>query len=333
MDRPPELADKLIAALQQSVPLVPRPWAQLARDLGSDEQAVIDCVRQLRGPGGLIREISGIFDAERLGYRVSLAAMRLDSTKLDVAGQVVAAHPGVSHAYARRDDWNLWLTLAVAPGAPRDIDQELAALAGSCGAAGHMLLPAVKRYKLHVRFGPGARANSQPSDASPRSAASALPLPPSPAQIAAIRALQCDLPTEAEPFEPLARQAGLSQDELLAAGRHFLAAGWMRRYAAVLYHRRAGASANVMVAWRAESIARADLAGEVCRSIPAISHCYLRATTPDWPWDFYTMIHGRDEADCRATIGKIASAAPLASPRELWTVREFAKRRVELLPR
>jgi hypothetical protein len=122
----------------------------------------------------------------------------------------------------------------------------------------------------------------------------------------------------------------MSVEELLAAAKRYLAWRWMRRYAGVLHHRRAGAEANVMVAWRVDGPAEADRAGEVCFSVREVSHCYLRPTAPDWPWGFYTMIHGPDEEACLAAVERIAAAAPLGEHRLLWTRGEYVKRRVEL---
>ena len=150
-----------------------------------------------------------------------------------------------------------------------------------------------------------------------------------PRHVAAIRALQIDLPIRSDPFAPLAQRAEMSADELLVEAADFLAAGWMRRYAAVLHHRAAGAMANVMVVWKVEP-ARADVAGAACAQVQAVSHCYIRPTFDDWPYALYTMIHGRSPQDCRITIQEIAATASLREHLELWTEKEYKKQRVRL---
>ena len=126
------------------------------------------------------------------------------------------------------------------------------------------------------------------------------------------------------------RQRGsASPDDLLVHAADFVAAGWLRRYAAVVHHRAAGAQANVMVVWQAAGSA-ADAAGAVCAQIEQISHCYLRARGRDWPFNFYTMIHGRRREQCLKVIEEIAEATPLGPHLELWTEREFKKQRIKL---
>jgi len=121
----------------------------------------------------------------------------------------------------------------------------------------------------------------------------------------------------------------MDPDMLLVLGADFLAAGWMRRYAAVLHHRQAGLPANVMVAWRVEESA-ADAAGAVCARLPQVSHCYLRPAAGDWPYNFYTMIHGRDREECQAVVREIGNLTGLTDHAELWTEREYRKKRVRL---
>jgi DNA-binding Lrp family transcriptional regulator len=149
------------------------------------------------------------------------------------------------------------------------------------------------------------------------------------AQVRAIRALQFDLPAQGDPFAPVAQAAKMNVDELLAHGAAFLSRGQMRRYAAVLHHRAAGAEANVLVAWNVPP-PQADSAAARCAAFAAVSHCYLRPPAPDWPYNLYTMIHGRSRADCERTISEIVAASDLRDRAELWTTAEYKKQRVPL---
>jgi len=103
----------------------------------------------------------------------------------------------------------------------------------------------------------------------------------------------------------------------------------MRRYAAVLHHRAAGAKANLMVAWRVDP-GRADAAGTACAGVRQVSHCYLRPTTEQWDYGLYTMIHGASAAECERTVESIRVLANLDECEMLWTRREYKKRRVRL---
>ena len=329
-----ELDRQLLNRIQAGVPLVARPFSQLADELGCDEAAVIDRIAALR-QAGIIREISAIFDAVALGYRQALVALSVPADRLDQAGKIAASHPGVSHCYGRAGELNLWLTLATSPQSRLGLDASAELLARLVGATRHMVLPTIRRYKLQVRFDmegdeptPAPAANDAPGASGP---ARAEQHPPqlTDTQIRAIRALQIDLPGQAEPFAPLAAAEGLDIDTLLDCGLAMLEAGYMRRYSAVLHHRAAGSKANVLVAWAADA-AQADADGPRAAQVAGISHCYLRPTGPAWPYNLYTMIHGRSEQDCRLAIETILATTSLTDHVELWTMAEYKKRRVRL---
>jgi len=323
---------ELLGLIQRRVPLVREPYAQLAVELGCDERKVLDRLAVLRAPAGLVREISAIFDAAALGYVQALVAMRVAPEHLEAAGAAVAEHPGVSHCYGRTGAYDLWFTLACSPRSRLGLRGTAQALAGRCAAEAHVVLPTLKRYKLDVRFG-AADSASVEDGPSPQRGGRPQPSPgapePAPEQVRAIRALQIDLPNRADPFLPLGAEAGMDADTLLVHAADFLAAGWMRRYGAVLRHRAAGAKANLLVAWRVEPAA-ADAGGAKCARLPAVSHCYLRPTSPDWPYNLYTMIHGRNREDCRMTVREIVATTQLREHVELWTVKEYKKERIAL---
>ncbi len=319
-----EIPEGLLETIQRRVPLTPRPYEQLAAELNHRTDEIISAIKQLR-KSGVIREISGIFDAAALGYSQTLAAFCVDEDRLRQAGETVAAHPGVSHCYGRGGDYNLWFTLTVSPRSRLGMAGTIAALAKKCRPEKSLNLPTMKRYKLHVQFGRATGAPAPPQ-AKPESTS---PAAPTEQQIRAIRALQQDLPAREAPFDEIAGRFDLDTDTLLVHGADFLSAGWMRRYAAVLHHRAAGATDNVMVAWRV-SDRLADAAGAACSRFENISHCYLRATDGDWRWNLFTMIHGTSGEECENTVARVVEATGLDDYVKLYTTREFKKRRVEL---
>jgi DNA-binding Lrp family transcriptional regulator len=335
-----ELDRQLLNSIQADVPLVARPFGQLADRLGCDEAAVLDRIAALRQTG-IIRDISAIFDAVALGYHQALVALSVPADGLDQAGQIAASHPGVSHCYGRSGEINLWLTLATSPRSRLGLEASAELLARLVGAARHMVLPTIRRYKLQVRFdmegdeptpaplgGPRPAANDAPG-ASERARAELSAPPLTDMQIRAIRALQIDLPGQTEPFAPLAAAEALDVDTLLDCGREMLESGHMRRYAAVLHHRAAGSKANVLVAWVADA-AQADADGPRAAQVAGISHCYLRPAGPGWPYNLYTMIHGRSQQDCRLAIETILATTSLTDHVEFWTTAEYKKRRVRI---
>ena len=329
---------QLLNRLQQRVPLVREPFAELAAEMDCAQQRLLDRLTALRADG-VVREISAIFDAVALGYEQALVAMSVPPETLDRAGPIVAEHPGVSHCYGREGRVNLWLTLASSPNSRLHLVGTAELLAKMCGATQHMLLPTIRRYKLRVRFdmegADGGQAGAaetaggqdEPMGVTPAQAHAAPQL--SDEQLRAIRALQIDLPARADPFAPVAAAEGLDPDMLLVHAADFLGAALMRRYTAVLHHRAAGAAANLLVAWEV-SDAEADAAGARCAQSPNVSHCYLRPAGPDWPYTLYTMIHGRSREDCQLTVDEILTTTGLTEHAALWTTAEYKKQRVRL---
>ena len=317
----------LLAAAQRAVPLVRQPIVELAGRLGRTADDVRAALARL-AERGILRRISGLFDAGALGYEQALVAFAVPTDAIDRGGDVVAGHPGVSHCYQRTCRYNLWATLAVSPTSSLHLPATTSRLAELTGADAAMTLPTIKRYKLDARFGPNARDADNvhpPAIYTPPARTSDI----TDAQKSAIRALLTDLPLTDDPFAQLASDAGMSADDLLVHAADLLAAGVMRRYSAVVNHRAAGATANVLVAWRVDDRA-ADAAGLRCAAKAQVSHCYLRPPCDDWPYALYTMVHGPSRAGCAMTIDEIVAETQLTEHVALWTAKEYKKRPVAL---
>ena len=240
----------LLDHLQNDLPLVERPYAALAEALGADEATVLEHVRALREQG-VIRQVSAIFDTRRLGYRGMLVAARTSPEEEEAAAAVFSAHPGVTHNYQREHDFNLWFTVTVAPTSRIGLERTVELLGDLASVESIRPMPALRFFKIGVDL--DVKGDRDPAAKKARRRPEK-PAPPAeeitPREIEAIRALQLDLPAESEPFGAAAEAHGFSVAELLAQGHEFLRTGQMRRFAAVLAHRRAGFGANGMGVWR-----------------------------------------------------------------------------------
>ena len=79
----------------------------------------------------------------------------------------------------------------------------------------------------------------------------------------------------------------------------------LRRVAAILFHRRAGFSANGMGVWKVPEDQILEVGGRMAAT-RGISHCYQRPTYEDWPYSVFTMAHGRSKEECDAVLDSIA---------------------------
>lgn len=106
-----ELDKGIINRWQGEVPLVSRPYAAMARDLGVDEDVVINRLQHLLAEGVLTR-FGPLYNVEKLGGRFCLAAMAVPPEFFTVVTELVNAHPEVAHNYQREHDLNMWFVIA-----------------------------------------------------------------------------------------------------------------------------------------------------------------------------------------------------------------------------
>lgn len=318
----------LLARLQQGVPLRRDAPAIIAGEIGLSVESVVSRLRRWQSEG-VLREISALFDAAAMGYRTALIAQQLTPARLDIAAEAAASHPGVSHCYIRRGRYNLWFTLAVSPDSSLGLEGTAQRLAARAGDAPTLVLPALKRYKLRFRLpaaGNAPAVATPPSQPTP-SADEPQPRVPSQEERAMIRLLQQPLPLRRHPFDALAEDAGIEVGELLAAARRLVEIGWLRRISASVRHVRAGAAVNVLAAWEVQD-ERIDQLGASASSESAVSHCYHRPASADWPYTLYTMVHGANHQEVRAVLGRIRRQPGVLDGVELPTLREVKKQRI-----
>ncbi len=142
---------------------------------------------------------------------------------------------------------------------------------------------------------------------------------------AVIRLLQEEIPLTEEPYRELAEKIGISEKEFLARAQQLFSEGSIRKMGAVLCHRNAGFSSNVLCAWSVPFERLDDVAIVMCKH-PAVSHCYSRNAYPDWQYNLYTMIHGRSKEDCEAVVCELEELAGIREKVLLYTKKEWKKR-------
>jgi siroheme decarboxylase len=328
----------VLNCLQTQIPLVDRPFAQIASQIGWTETETIDRIRALRHPAlpdrPLIRQISAIFDSKSLGYQTTLVAAKIpdDGGGLDAAAAIINQHPGVSHNYRRNHAFNLWYTLAVPPHSKLGLEKTLAILHAKSGAISTRMMPTLKLYKIGVKFDLSSEAlgntdlAARTAPVAARTHAESAPLTEQ--DRAVIRVLQQDLPLIPQPFQPWAEQAGMPVAELLARAQNYLDRGLMRRFAAVLKHREAGISANAMGVWQVPP-EKQESFGQLAATFAAVSHCYLRTTYPDWPYSIFTMVHAPTKEKCEHVLAQISAESGITTYGALYSSTEYKKIRVK----
>jgi DNA-binding Lrp family transcriptional regulator len=327
---PLDAADKrLINLLQSSFPLDPEPFARLADEAGLELDEVISRTRRLLD-GRIIRELTPIFDTRALGYNSMLVAAKVDSENPHRAAEIINSHPGVSHNYLRTHEFNLWFTIATPPDSELGLDGTLEVLQRLTGAESIRELPTLRLFKINMNLemeaGTEALAAPVGEAVEPRELVAQ---PYDDRDIAVVRALQGPMEAVERPYDEAASEVGMSTEELLGHLRGMVDRKILRRVAAILFHRRAGFSANGMGVWRVPP-ERVLEAGTRMAAVRGVSHCYERPTYADWPYSVFTMAHGRSKQECDAILDQIASDHDLQGPDRavLYSSTEFKKIRL-----
>ncbi len=140
-----------------------------------------------------------------------------------------------------------------------------------------------------------------------------------------LRIVQSDLPDSEVPFAQIARETGLEEQRVLDLLRRFKEKGYIRRFGATLRHQQAGYGHNAMVAWYVESEEDVPRVGEIMAQRSEITHCYERASCLDWPYNLYTMIHGRNREDCIRVVQELARETGVQDYEMLFSYEELKK--------
>jgi siroheme decarboxylase len=321
-----ELDRRLLNLLQGSFPITARPYGQVAELAGVPEEEVLARTKRLLDER-IIREITPIFDTRVLGYSSMLVAARVDAENPWRAAKIINSHPGVSHNYLRDHDFNLWFTIATEPDSPLGLDGTLEVLERLTGAESVRQLPTLRLFKIRMdlEMEKGTEALAAVAEAVDHREPEAIEL--SELDYAVIRATQGPMDVTPEPFAAAATELGISQDELFEHLESMRERRALRRVAAILFHRRAGFSANGMGVWRVPEERIPEL-GPRMASFRGISHCYQRPTYADWPYSVFTMAHGRSKDECDAILDSIAEDTGIEDRRTLYSSTEFKKVRL-----
>ena len=123
---------RIVNSLQGGFPVCARPYAAAAEKLGLTEATLLDRLQRLLDAGVLSR-FGPMYDAERLGGGLTLAAMAVPEDRFDTVADIVNAYPEVAHNYARDHALNMWFVVATER--PERVAEVLAEIAQATGLA------------------------------------------------------------------------------------------------------------------------------------------------------------------------------------------------------
>ena len=142
----------ILNALQDDIPLVPRPWEAIAGRLRITETEMLVRMKNL-GEAGIIRGISPVLESRSLGlHAATLVALHVREERVDEIAALISRYPEVSHNFKRDHYYSLWFTIAARNGEGiRSVLDEILQRTG-IPASDVLDLPTIKKIKIDVRF-------------------------------------------------------------------------------------------------------------------------------------------------------------------------------------
>lgn len=139
---------RLLDEYQHDLPLEPRPFAAIGRQLGISEDEVIRRLNHLRGQGAVSR-VGAVVRPGAAGAS-TLAAMAVPPAALERVAALVSGYAQVNHNYQRDHRLNLWFVVAGATG--DDVRAVLDDIAARTGLA-VLDLPMLEDFHIDLGFG------------------------------------------------------------------------------------------------------------------------------------------------------------------------------------
>jgi len=343
----------LLNIIQTDFPITSRPYATLAQLVGSSEYEAWSRILSLRQKG-IIRRLGGVFDSHRLGYKSTLCAAKVPEDKIQVLADLLMDLPGVTHNYLRNHAYNMWFTL-IAP-SQTEVEKTLTKIRETVGTTEVYSLPALRLFKISVDFnfnssehnptdhnssghnspghissvaelrlhGPEHKGHRFKTSKPANLWSKPQPYPVDEEDKALVRELQGNIPESLAPFAEIGEKLGWEEEKVIIKTQNLRTHKVIRRFGAVLRHQKAGFTANAMGVWQVPED-KIEEVGRILASFREVSHCYQRPTLPDWPYNLFTMIHGRSHEECAEIMERMSQVTGIKDYSMLFSLKELKK--------
>ena len=335
-----ELRQRVLDLIQSGFPLESDPYGVMAERLGATREEVLDAVAALRRDGA-IRRLGASFASKKLGYSSTLCALPVpgDAVEVDRVAAIVNGYPNVTHNYLRNNRYNLWFTIIA-----RSADEVaciLSEIEERSGCAGALNLPATALYKIKVDFGAmkraaGNRDDSRGNPSEPAGVGVDAPFDADdPFDVALVRWAQEDIAgrgdaVDPEPFATAAASiatemgdASANEQRVLERLRSWKRQKIVRRFGALVAHRKMGYAFNGMTVWDVPA-EQVDVVGKAFAAHPFVSHCYARPRSEEWPYNLYAMVHATSQEELDGCVAQLRDESGYET-QVLVSTREYKK--------
>ncbi len=293
-----DLEFALLNNWQRGFPLTAQPYRTIAESLNSTEAEVMATYQRLLGSGHISR-IGAVFRPHVLGWS-TLAAVSVPADRIDAAAARINAHPEVNHNYEREHDWNLWFVVAAAN--QTEVARVLAEI-GREVSSPVLDLPMVEDYHIDLGFDLGGHHEKTAHRVNHSPLTQAIEIDACDRTICT--ALEPGLSVTSHPYAAMAALCQETEADILERIAHLQDRGVIRRFGVIVRHRELGYTANAMVVWDIPDARVAEI-GHALGADAAVTLCYQRPRClPDWPFNLFSMVHGRDRDAVLAEIARL----------------------------
>ncbi|KAB1193315.1 Lrp/AsnC family transcriptional regulator [Haloferax sp. MBLA0076] len=303
-----EVDAALIDEYQSGFPVEARPFRVVAEDLGIDEEEALDRVRHLREKG-IFRRFGAVLNPPVIGSS-TLAAVSAPEDRFDEVAEIINGYQQVNHNYRRDHEWNMWFV--VTAGSRETRDRILSEIEERTGCE-VLNLPMLTDYYIDLEFpvmndDRFARESLDETEVSATRISEDATGDLSDLDARLLVEIQDGFPLTKTPYADVAAAIDADTDEVIAAIERLLDDGCIKRIGCIVNHVVTGFRNNCMVVWNVPDD-ELDARGEVVGSLPYVTLCYHRPRRPeqDWPYNLFTMIHGRDADAVDAKIDELAT--------------------------
>ena len=297
-----ELERNFINSFQGDFPLQERPFLSAAEQLGCSEDELIETVKKLKSEKVLTR-FGPLYDAAKLGGGLTLAAISVPQERYEIVTALVNTYPEVAHNYQREHELNMWFVLATET--PVELLQVISSIEKTTGLPVYNFPKQQEFYIglwLQLSDDGGITTVPVPNQTDSKNSEN---YQPDEIDRKIISVTQSGLAIEKQPYETVAQNIGVTQDEVLQRLSRLLSCGIIRRIGAVPNHYKLGLTANGMTVWDVEDSKVTEL-GNIIGQLDFVSHSYQRPRhQPIWGYNMFAMVHGSNKDEVNEKVKQI----------------------------
>jgi DNA-binding Lrp family transcriptional regulator len=299
----------IIDEFQSGFPVSEQPFERVGEQLGVSGETALERITRLRDMG-LFRRFGPVLNPPVIGSS-TLAAVSVPESRFDEVAAVINEFQQVNHNYARDHEWNMWFVVTAGSRAKRDeIIAEIEARTG-CSV---LVLPMLTDYYIDLEFPVvnsdrfAREGNIGETDASATRISEDAVVDLTDLDRRLLLEIQSGFPLTATPYRDVAESIDADTDAVRTAIERLRSDGCIKRIGCVVNHIATGFDSNCMVVWDVPD-EQLDAVGQRAGTLPYVTLCYHRPRRPgqSWPYNLFTMIHGRDSEAVERQIDELAA--------------------------